>query len=109
MIPLPKKIIRREALVDDQVAAQVDKIMAVPWVLEVKIKGNTLIRHQRSALQQVANGTMKPYKIPDMGKRNPFDYVGGFKFFTPVVCVVDGKNVECGVYNKSYKFNFKIR
>jgi hypothetical protein len=105
---LPKKYKRIEADVDSKVAEKVAKIHAHRnWALEVKIKGGRLTKNQMTKLKQVENGTMKPYKIPDMGKENPFDF-----FFLgdadAIVCVVDGKNVSCEVNSGVFKFNFKI-
>ena len=90
---LPKKYKRTEAKLDSLVA---EKLMKKHphrnWCLEVKIKGGRLEKHQKVALKQVENGTFKPYKIPDMGRQNPFDffYLGDAD---AIFCVVDGKNV----------------
>jgi len=40
--------------------------------LEIKIKGNKLLPHQVAALKKVWLGCFS-YKIPDMGRQNPFD------------------------------------
>jgi hypothetical protein len=105
---LPKKYKRTEAKVDSLVA---EKLMKKHphrnWALEVKVKGGRLETHQKVALKQVENGTFKPYKIPDMGRQNPFDffYLGDAD---AIVCVVDGKSVTCEVNSGVITYNFKI-
>lgn len=76
------------------------------WALEVKIKGNKVAPHQKAALKQVEDGKFL-YKIPDMGQRNPFDYIC-LGDADAIVCVVDGKNVACEVNGGIIKYNFKI-
>ena len=105
---LPRKNKRLEAKVDSLVAAKlVKKHPFKNWALEIKIKGGKLLPHQKVALKQVENGTFKPYKIPDMGRQNPFDF-----FFLgdadAIVCVVDGKNVTCDVNSGVITYKFKI-
>lgn len=104
---LPKKYKRTEAKVDTLVA---EKLRAKHphrnWALEVKLKGNKVLPHQKVALKQVENGKFM-YKIPDMGQRNPFDiiYLGDAD---AIVCVVDKKNVHCEVNSGVIKYNFKL-
>lgn len=105
---LPRKHNRKESQVDSLVAKGVEKHLARPYVLEVKLQGNKLLPHQDKALQMVAEGKMPPLKIPDMGRRNPFDYIGGFEFMEPVLCTVDGRKVTCEIYTRNYTFNFRI-
>lgn len=105
---LPKKVKRREASVDSLVADKVrQKHPHRNWALEVKMKGNRLEPHQKVFLKQVENGKMKPYKIPDMGQRNPFDY-----FYLgdadAIVCVVDGRNVTCEVNSGVMTYKFRL-
>ncbi len=107
--PLPKKHNRKEAKYDSLVAAHLHKMWPRSFALEVKVDKGKLKPHQEAALSQVAKNKFKPYKIPDMGKRNPFDYVG-FRDADPLVCTVDSatRKVHCEVYNGTYEFNFKI-
>lgn len=42
--------------------------------VELKQGKNKIKEHQQIALKQVANGIFK-YKIPDMGRLNPFDFI----------------------------------
>lgn len=105
---LPKKYKRIEADVDSLVAnALAKKHKYRNWALEVKIKGGKLKKHQATKLKQVENGTHPPQKIPDMGRQNPYDfyYLGDAD---AVVCVVDGRKVECKVNGGVIKYNFNI-
>ena len=105
---LPRKNKRIEAKVDSLVAAKLVKLHTHRnWALEVKIKGGRLKQHQIVALKQVENGKFKPYKIPDMGQKNPFDffYLGDAD---AIVCVADGRNVTCEVNSGVMKYEFKI-
>jgi hypothetical protein len=107
MYALPKKHNRTEAKVDSKVAEKLRKLHAHRnWGLEVKMKGGRLKDHQITALKQVEDGKFM-YKIPDQGRRNPFDiiYLGDAD---AVVCVVDGKEVECKVNGGVIIYNFKI-
>lgn len=105
---LPKKMNRKEAKVDGLVAnALAKKHTHRNWALEVKIKGGRLAPHQIAALKQVESGKFPPYKIVDSGSRNPFDYVY-LGDADAIVCVVDGKDVECEVNGGVIKYKFKI-
>lgn len=104
---LPKKHNRREAEVDSLVADKLRKKHAHRnFALEVKMKGGRLKPHQITALKQVENGKFL-YKIPDMGRRNPFDiiYLGDAD---AIVCVVDGRNVKCDVNGGVITYNFRL-
>ena len=107
--PLPKKHDRKEAKYDSLVALYLHKKWPRPFALEVKVDKGKLKPHQKAALAQVSKNTFKPFKIPDMGKRNPFDYVG-LRNADPIVCTVDSatRKVHCMVYNGTYEFDFKI-
>lgn len=104
---LPKKANRREAAVDGKVAEKLRKLHGHPnWALEVKIKGNKLAPHQRTALKQVENGKFL-HKLPDMGQKNPFDYVH-LGDADAIVCTVDGRDVHCVVNDGVFDFDFRI-
>lgn len=106
MLKLPKKVKRTEASIDGKVALWLWNHHPRPFALEVKIKGGTLLDHQKKALRQVTNNTFKPLKLADTGRRNPFDYVG-IRGGDGILCVVDGKKVQCLV-NEAYEINFKL-
>lgn len=76
------------------------------FALEVKMKGNKVLPHQKKALKQVEDGKFT-YKIPDLGQRNPFDviHLGDAE---AIVCVIDGKNVTCDVNGGVFTHNFRI-
>ena len=107
MYELPKKIKRREAQIDAKVAEKVVKLHHKRnWALEVKIKGNKLSQHQEAALHQVSCRRFL-YKLPDMGRRNPFDYIY-LGDADAIVCVVDGRNVACEVNEGEAHYQFEI-
>lgn len=105
---LPKKHNRKEAKFDSLVAEKVHKLWAGSFALEVKVDKGKVKDHQEKALQQVVDDKFL-YKIPDQGRRNPFDYVG-FKGADAIVCTVDSstRNTTCVVYNTGYEFSFKV-
>jgi len=107
--PLPKKYNRKEAKYDSLVAAHLHKVWPRPFALEVKVDKGKLKPHQEAALTQVSKNKFKPYKIPDMGRRNPFDYVG-LRNADPLVCTVntDTRKVHCYIYNGTHEFEFKV-
>jgi len=71
---LPKKRKTKEADITPRVLAYFRDNYPYSVALEIKIKGNKPLPHQKVALAQVNAGTFS-YKLPDMGKRNPFDAV----------------------------------
>jgi len=107
-VELPKKKERVEADLDMKVAKRVQAVHPHPnWALEVKLWKGKLEPHQKIALQQVEDGKFL-YKIPDMGKRNPFDYVC-LGDADAIVCVIQENkhDVHCTV-NGHQKFNVRI-
>jgi rhamnose utilization protein RhaD (predicted bifunctional aldolase and dehydrogenase) len=109
-VELPKKVVRTESNVDGKVAEKLQKVHRHPnWALEVKIKGREKSRssaHQKKALKEVEQGKFL-YKIPDRGARNPFDYVR-LGDADAIVCVVDGRNVECVVNGGVIVHRFRV-
>lgn len=104
---LPKKVNRREAKIDSLVADKLkQRHCCRNWALEVKMKGGKFYDHQKKALRQVEDGKFM-YKIPDTGRRNPFDiiYLGDAD---AIYCEVDGKNVHCEVNGGVITYDFKI-
>jgi hypothetical protein len=105
---LPKKIKRSEADLDTKVAERVQAVHPHKnWALEVKLFGKQPKPHQVSALKQVEDGKFL-YKIPDMGKRNPFDFVC-LGDADAIVCTIQkNKRDVCCVVNGNYYFNVRI-
>lgn len=87
---LPKQYKRKEAKIDSLVLDWFLENYSEDVAVEVKIKGNKVLPHQEVALQQVTDGKFK-YKIPDMGRKNPFDGVVLKKAHAYVV-TCDGMN-----------------
>jgi len=102
---LPKKYKRTEAKVDGLVLKWLLKNHPRSFALEVKMRGGKLLPHQKVALKQVSNGVFG-HKIADMGRRNCFDAFGLIGA-DALLCVVDGKEVECRV-NDTHSISFTI-
>lgn len=62
--------------------------------------------HQKVAQKQVENGTFL-YKPPDVGVKNPADYIH-LGDADALVCVVDGKRVDCSVNSGVRTFRFYL-
>lgn len=93
---------------DKKVADRLSKIHRHPnWALEVKYANGKLKPHQEAALKQVEDGKFL-YKIPDTGKRNPFDYIR-LGDADAIVCTIhkNERDVTCRV-NDIYEFNMRI-
>lgn len=100
---------RREADLDSKVAEAVKKKHPHPnWALEVKTVNGKLKEHQKKALKKVENGQFL-YKIPDMGQRNPFDYIH-LGDADAIVCTIQAneRDVKCTVNGGTYRFNVRI-
>lgn len=102
---LPKKHQRKEAKIDSLVAKWFLDNYPDDVAIEVKIKGNKLLPHQEVALNQVNKGEFA-YKIPDMGRKNPFDCVV-LKKAKAFVVTCDGSLCEAKGLHGDY-FIFKI-
>jgi len=74
MPPLPKKRKTKEADVTPDVMAWFQKHYPFSVALEIKVDKNKVLPHQATALESVEKGHFS-YKLPDSGKRNPFDCV----------------------------------
>ena len=108
MYALPKKVKRTEADLDSKVAERLSSVYAHPnWALEVKLWNNKPVPHQVAALKQVEDGKFM-YKIPDQGKRNPFDYIR-LGDADAIVCTIqkNKRDVIC-VANRHHEFSFRI-
>ena len=100
---------RREADLDGKVAEAVRKKHPHPnWALEVKTATGKVKDHQKKALKQVENGKFL-YKIPDMGQRNPFDYIR-LGDADAIVCTIqeNERDVKCVVNGGGFKYNVRI-
>ena len=71
---LPKKRKHKEADITPRVMVWFLKNYPEDVAVEVKIKGNKTKPHQDMALNQVHEGKFK-HKLPDMGRKNPFDFI----------------------------------
>ena len=97
MEELPRVLNKREAKKTPEVMALLNETCA----FEVKqtktdtLPANSLAAHQYKALMAVYNDTFR-YKIPDMGRRNPFD---GFVMVKQkaVVVVIFGDNTMVSI------------
>lgn len=104
---LPKKYNRQEAKIDGLVIDWFRENYPTSVALEIKVKGNKLLPHQRLALEQVGSGKFS-YKIPDMGRRNPFD---GFTLINAHAFLVTCDGMDC-VAERVFtgeKFNIKLK
>jgi hypothetical protein len=100
---------RREADLDGKVAERVSKVHPHPnWALEVKTFKGKVKDHQKKALKKVEQGKFV-YKIPDMGQRNPFDYIK-LGDADAIVCTIqeNERDVVCDVNDGIYQFNVRI-
>ena len=87
---------RKEADVQRPIAERLVKLHSHRnWLLEVKIKGAKQKTHQKVAQHQVEKGNFL-WKPPDMGQKNPGDYIflGDADY---LLCTADGRNVVCDV------------
>jgi hypothetical protein len=83
---------RNEAKLDERVLeCAIKRFGKKSFALEVKITGGKLKSHQKSALYMVHNEGFG-FKIPDMGKRNPFDYFYLPKGTLALVGTINPKN-----------------
>lgn len=74
--------------------------------LEIKIKGGRLKPHQPIALKQVTDGVFS-VKLPDMGRRNPFDGII-LKDADAFIVICDKRNCIAYDYKMTERFKFKI-
>lgn len=76
MLPeLPKKRKKREASITPDIMKWFEKNYPNTTVcVEVKLTTGRLYDHQPVALKMVEDNRFS-YKLPDMGRRNPFDFI----------------------------------
>lgn len=107
MLPnLPKKYKRKEADITPLVFKWFEANYPGTVAIEIKIKGNKVKDHQEIALHKVQDGSFA-YKIPDTGRKNPFD---GFvlKNAEAFVVTVDERNCEAVRIDNNKRFTFRI-
>lgn len=102
---MPKKIKRTEAKIDSLVIKWFEENWHNSCAVEVKIKGNKLLPHQKVALKQVANGKFS-YKIPDMGNKICYD---GFVLKNADAFIVTCEDRICECVNIKNEKKFKIK
>ena len=105
--PLPKQYEREESKFDTPVIEWFAKNYPYSTAIECKTKKGKIEPHQKLALGEVQDGSFG-FKIPDMGKRNPFD---GFtlKGAHAFVVVCEGKSCHASRIDDHYEFDFKIK
>ena len=103
---LPKKYKRRESYVTPLVMEWFLNNYDGDVAVEVKIKGNKIKPHQEVALKQVYAGRFA-FKIPDTGRRNPFDFIV-LKKAKPFTVIVDGRDCIAYTIDMKERFIFKI-
>ena len=101
---LPQKRKHREADVTPEVLLWFEKNYPRTVALEIKVDKNKLLPHQKIALQQVEFGVFK-YKLPDMGRKNPFD---GFVMKNADAFVVVCEKRKCIAYTPGMEKRFEI-
>lgn len=102
--PLPKKRNRKEANIQHDVLQWLLKNTSYEGIVEIKIKGNKLLLHQKKSLEQANSGGLA-YKVPDvMMVRKPAD---GFIARKGLEVVCEGRS--CIAYKDNNKeFEFKV-
>jgi hypothetical protein len=102
---LPKIRKKKEADITPHVLLWFKKNYPRSAAIEIKYGKNKLEEHQVTALAQVAKGSFT-YKIPDMGRMNPFD---GFLLKDADACLVTCEGRTCLVeVNKTHTFSIKV-
>lgn len=106
MLPdLPKKKIRLEAKKTPSIGEWLLKNWENDFVAEIKKRGDKLKPHQQTALNKVVNGNFI-YKIPDMGRRNPFDLIClKSKKIDVLIIFFEGNKIDILRLNDSKMFN----
>ena len=70
---LPRQLNKREAEVTPRVINWFEKNYPRSVAVEIKVGKNKTKSHQDLALKEVQDGVFS-YKIPDLGRKNPFDF-----------------------------------
>lgn len=104
--PLPKKRQHKEADITPDIIAWFVANYPRPCAVEVKRAGEHLKPHQLVALRQVASDSFS-YKIPDTGRRNPFDFVV-LKDCDAFVVHADGRQCQATNIKDGSVFSFHV-
>ena len=104
---LPKKRRHKEADITPSVFDWFEKNYPFSVVLEIKDAGGRLKDHQPIALRQVQDGKFR-WKIPDMGRRNPFDGIILKKGVNAFIVVCGNNTCTARRIDGEEKFDFKI-
>ncbi len=104
---LPRQMKKREAKIDSKVLEWFSVNYPTSVAVEVKIKGNKLKPHQELSLNEVQGGAYY-FKIPDMGRRNPFD---GFvlKNANAFTVTCDGRKCHAVRKDNEEEFDFSVK
>ena len=104
---LPKKYNRKEANITPDVMDWFFNYYPDDVTVEVKVDKNKVLPHQKIALQQVEDGTFK-WKIPDQGKKNPWDFIVlKTKMVKPFVVTCVGRVCQA-IGKDGEEFTFKV-
>ena len=103
---LPKKRKHKEADITPSVIKWFEDHYPYSCALEIKIFGNKVKIHQEAALKKVDSGVFS-YKIPDMGRKNPFD-VFILKNAKALIVTCQGNLCEAVEPNGNW-FSFEIK
>jgi len=105
MLPnLPKKRKHKEADITPQVMRWFEKHYPRTVTVEVKVGKNKPKPHQAAAIAQVLRGLFS-WKIPDMGRRNPFDFI---ILKNADACIVACEDKRCTAKCGDKTFTFTI-
>lgn len=74
MEALPRKLNKREADITPKIMAWFRENYPYDVCVELKIGNKEPKPHQMAALESIVKGSFS-YKIPDMGRKNPFDFM----------------------------------
>lgn len=74
--------------------------------LEFKVTGGRLKKHQPVALRSVIKNEFS-YKIPDLGRRNPFDAII-LKNADAYIVIADGRNCKAYTPDMEWVFDFIV-
>lgn len=104
---LPKQYKRKEAKVDSLVLDWFRENYPYSVAIEVKVGKNKALKHQEAALSQVQDGAFS-FKIPDMGRLNPFD---GFVLKGAHAYIVTCYGMTCDAcrIDGNKKFSIKLK
>lgn len=102
---LPRQLDKKEANVTRRVMKWIAKNWPRSAGIEIKIEDGKLADHQIESLQKVQRGKFV-YKIPDMGRKNPFDAIFLKNADALIVRVYNKKN--CVLLHNGHETRFTI-